>query len=777
MSDFIILDGAMGTMLQKSGLKVGQKPELLAFENEESVLNVHRMYIESGSDIIYANTFGANRLKMKNVGRSVWEIIEKNVSVAKKAAEGKAKVALDIGPIGEMLEPNGTLTFEEAYDIFKEIAQCGEKAGCDIAVIETMTDLYEVKAAVLAVKENTNLPVFATMSFEKNGRTFSGTTPSACAITLTGLGVDAVGINCSLGPDEIFPIAQEMSKFTHLPLVIKANAGLPDPVTGKYDIGAEEFSLAMEKYANIGVKYIGGCCGTNPDYIKALKERFKTLSVKEGEKFKGSIVCSSSKTVIIDTVNVIGERINPTGKKVLREAIKNDDMGYILKTAVMQSEAGADILDINVGVPGIDEAKVMAKSVKAIQSVTDLPLQIDSTNPECLERGLRVYNGKAIVNSVNGEDKILHSVLPIVKKYGAAVVGLTLDENGIPKKWQDRVKIAEKILKTAESYGIRKEDVFIDTLTMTASTEQDAVYETLNALKYISEEMGLKTVLGVSNISFGLPQRQVVNSSFLTLAMEYGLNLPILNPNDNTMMGAVYAYKLLSGEDKGCSEYTQKMALVQTEVKQTEKEDSIEDAILKGLQSEVEEICRKLLTNKDELDIVNEDLIPALDKAGEKYEKGIFFLPQLLNAANAASKAFGVIKESIEKKGNGNIKKGKIILATVKGDIHDIGKNIVKVILENYGYEIIDLGKDVKPEVIVERAIRDNVKLVGLSALMTTTLKSMEETVNLLHESGHDCFVMCGGAVLTESYVKSIGADFYARDAKQSADIAKRVLG
>lgn len=777
MSDFVILDGAMGTMLQKKGLRIGQKPELFAFENEDAVFSVHKMYVESGSDIIYANTFGANRLKMAHCGKSVEEIIKKNVAIAKRAAGDKALVALDIGPIGEMLEPSGSLRFEEAYDIFKEVVEAGVLAGCDAIVIETMTDLYEVRAAVLAAKENSTLPVFATMSFEKNGRTFSGCSASAAAIVLTGLGVDALGINCSLGPDEIYPIACEMAKFTDLPLIVKANAGLPDPKTGEYGIDAESFARSLEKYSSIGVKFVGGCCGTSPEYIKCVKDAFKTLKCTKEERVRESVVCSQSETVVIDRVRVIGERINPTGKKVMREALRNNDMDYILETAVAEAEAGSDILDVNVGAPGIDEAETMVRCVKAIGSVTDLPLQIDSTLPEAIEAGLRVYNGKAIVNSVNGEDKVLDAVLPIVKKYGAAVVGLTLDDNGIPKKWQDRVKIAEKILKKANEYGIEKEDVFIDTLTLTISTEQEGVYETLNALRYISRELGLKTVLGVSNISFGLPQRQKINSAFLTLAMEYGLSMPIMNPNDEAMMGAVYAYRALSGEDAGCNAYTEKMSAAVPTEKAEGKVETVESAILKGLRSEAAKKCRELLEAKDELCVVNEHLIPALDEAGEKYEKGVFFLPQLLNAANAAKEAFEVIKEAIDRKGDGSIKKGKIILATVKGDIHDIGKNIVKVILENYGYEVIDLGKDVKAERVVECAKKEQVKLIGLSALMTTTLKSMEETVELIKAEELDCKIMCGGAVLTESYAKSIGADYYAKDAKRAADIAKQVLG
>ncbi len=772
----IFLDGAMGTMLQKLGLERGEKPEMFAFEHPEAVMEVHKSYIESGSDIIYANTFGANRFKMADAGKSVEKIISNSVNIALKAAEGRAKVALDVGPLGEMLEPNGSLSFEEAYDAFREQVIAGEKAGCDLIVIETMTDLGEARAAALAAKENTSLPVIVTMSFEKNGRTFSGCSAACAAIALTALGVDAVGINCSLGPDEIYPIAREMSENTHLPIVVKANAGLPDPQSGEYNITPEAFAEAMLNYVDLGIKLVGGCCGTSPEYIASLKKAFSNAESKKRDLKKRSVVCTASEALYIDGIKVIGERINPTGKKALREALKNNDMDYILTTAVAESEAGCHILDINVGTPGINEAEMMARCVKAIQSVTSLPLQIDSTLPDAIEAGLRVYNGKAIVNSVNGEDKVLDAILPIVKKYGAAVVGLTLDDNGIPKTWQERVTIAKKILKRAEEYGIAKEDVFIDTLTLTVSTEQKGMYETLKALKYIREEMGLKTVLGVSNISFGLPQRQKVNCAFLTLAMEYGLTMPILNPNDEMMMGAVYAFGALSGSDKDCRLYTEKMAeapLVKTE----EKEETLEGAVIKGLRGEAAKKCAKLLENKTELEVVNEHLIPALDVAGERFEKGEFFLPQLLGAANAAKEAFEVIKASLDKKGNGGVKKGKIILATVKGDVHDIGKNIVKVILENYGYEVIDLGKDVKKEDVVECAKREGVKLIGLSALMTTTLKSMEEAIELIRESGVAAKVMCGGAVLTEEYAKAIDADYYAKDAKRAADIAKEVFG
>ncbi len=776
-SRFVFLDGAMGTMLQKMGLKRGEKPEIFAFENPDAVIKVHRSYIESGSNVVYADTFGANRFKMADTGKSVAEIISNSVKIALTAAAGQAKVALDVGPLGEMLEPNGRLTFEEAYDAFREQMIAGEAAGCDLIVIETMTDLYEAKAAVLAAKENTSLPVIVTMSFEKNGRTFSGCSAACAAITLTALGVDAVGINCSLGPDEIYPIAREMSESTDLPIVVKANAGLPDPESGEYNITAEAFAEAMVKYADIGVRLVGGCCGTSPEYIACLKKAFENVESKKEKRVNRSVVCTASEAVVIDGVKVIGERINPTGKKVLREALKNNDMDYILATAVSETEAGCHILDVNVGAPGINEAEMMAKCVKAIQSVTPLPLQIDSTLPEAIEAGLRVYNGKAIVNSVNGEDKVLDAILPIVKKYGAAVVGLTLDDNGIPATWQERVEIAKKILNKAQECGISKEDVFIDTLTLTVSTEQKGMYETLKALKYIREEMGLKTVLGVSNISFGLPQRQKVNCAFLTLAMEYGLTMPILNPNDEAMMGAVYAYGALSGNDKDCRLYTEKMADSPVATKAEDNAETLESAVIKGLKGEAAKKCAELLCSKDELTVVNEHLIPALDVAGEKFEKGEFFLPQLLGAANAAKEAFEVIKKSLEDKGDGGVKKGKIILATVKGDVHDIGKNIVKVILENYGYDVIDLGKDVKGEAVLECAKREEVKLIGLSALMTTTLKSMEETIALIRESGIDAKVMCGGAVLTEEYAKSIGADYYAKDAKQATDIAKAVFG
>lgn len=774
--DFIFLDGAMGTMLQASGLEAGATPELLNLTNPTLIQSIHKKYIDAGSDIVYANTFGANSYKLH--GESVQKVISAAVENARKACGENALVALDIGPIGQLLEPSGTLEFEQAYEIFKEQIIAGKDA--DLIVFETMTDLYELKAAVLAAKENSDLPIMCTMTFEENQRTFTGCSISSMAITLSGLGVNAIGINCSLGPKQLVPLCDELLTWTELPIVLKPNAGLPDPVTNKYDVSPEEFAKEMRIAAEHGVKLLGGCCGTTPEFIKALKAELSDVVPERPAFEKKAAVCSPTNTVIINQTRIIGERINPTGKKLFKEALKNNDMGYILNQAIEQVKAGADILDVNVGLPEIDEKAMMIKTIKEIQSITDVPLQIDSTIPEVLESALRVYNGKPIVNSVNGEEKSLESVLPLVKKYGAAVVGLTLDQNGIPSKAEERFAIAEKILNRALEYGIPKEDVYIDCLTLTASAEQEAVMETLKALKMVKEKLGLKTVLGVSNISFGLPNRPIINQSFLTMAMTYGLDLPIINPNIDAMTGAVRAFKLLTNVDKNSVEFiwayndalpkTQTAANVNSEI-------SLEYAIENGLKEASAEITAKLLETCDSMDIVNEKLIPALDKAGEQFEKGKIFLPQLILTAGAAQSAFAVIREKILSSNSAPISKGKIVLATVKGDVHDIGKNIVKVLLENYGYDVIDLGKDVPCEEVVKAAIEHKVKLVGLSALMTTTLGSMEETIKLLHENNVNCKIVVGGAVLTPEYAKKIKADFYAKDAKETVDIAKQVIG
>ncbi len=778
MNKFTILDGAMGTMLQKSGLKLGSCPEALSVTNPDVITDIHKMYIKSGSDIIYTNTFGANEYKLKDSGYSVEEIVSASVNAAKHACEGtNVKVALDVGPIGMLLEPLGTLKFEEAYDIFAKQIKAGADAGADLVVIETMTDLLEVKAAVLAAKENTSLPVFVTMTFEENKRTFTGCCVPSMAATLEGLGVDAIGINCSLGPNEVYEIAKVLCECTNLPVIVKPNAGLPRPDNSGYDIDENQFAEAMKQIIDLGVCIVGGCCGTTPDYIKALKESATTMAPVEREQIKRSCVCSQSNFVKIDGVRVIGERINPTGKKLFKQALINNDMNYILNQALAQVQAGAHILDVNVGLPEINEKEMMVKTVKALQSITDLPLQIDSSDPEVIEAALRIYNGKAIVNSVNGEDKSLKSILPIVKKYGAAVVGLTLDEKGIPAKAEQRFAIAEKIVNTALEYGIKREDIYIDCLTLTASAEQDKVTETLKAVEMVKQKLGVHTVLGVSNISFGLPNRELINKTFLALALGKGLDLPIINPNVQEMMNIINAFNVLNNDDKNAENYIEKYSQETETVKKAEPADiDISYAIEKGLADEAKAVVKKLLCDEDAMSIINARLIPALDKVGENFEKGVIFLPQLIQAATAAQSAFEVIKESFSENSGTAQDKGTIVIATVKGDVHDIGKNIVKTILANYGYKIIDLGKNVSPEDVVEAAIKENAGLVGLSALMTTTLGAMEETIVQLR-ARHNCKIMVGGAVLTEEYAKTIGADYYAKDAKQGADIAKEVFG
>lgn len=774
--DYVVLDGGFGTELQKRGMEPGETSEIMNFKRDEDVRAVLRSYIEAGSDIISANTFGANRYKLKNEGHTTEETVNKALDIAREAAKGTdTLVALDIGPIGVLLEPAGTMTFEEAYDIFAEIVKAGRDKA-DLIVIETMTDLYEIKAAVLAAKENSDLPVFSYMTFEKNGRTFTGVSPSAMALTLSGLGVDAIGVNCSLAPDELYEITEEISRFTNLPLVIKANAGLPDPVTGAYSVGPEEFARQYKRFSALGVKIFGGCCGTSPDYIRAVIGMLKeNPPIKREFKEISPSVSSYSRTVTIDCPKIIGERINPTGKKLFKEALRNNDINYILNQALEQINAGADILDVNVGLPEIDEKEMMIGVVKALQSITDLPLQIDSTKPEVIEAALRVYNGKAIVNSVNGEQESLDAILPVVKKYGASVVGLTLDSRGIPPTAEERYEIAVKILKEAEKYGIPKNDVYIDCLTLTASTEQKAVPETLKAVALVKERLGVKTVLGVSNISFGLPCREVINSTFLSAALYAGLDLPIINPNIAAMSGAVFAFRLLSGADENSKDFIARFGNTVQNAPAPKAEVTLSYAIEKGLKEDAAILTREKLKCTDAMDIINLELIPALDRAGADFEKGKIFLPQLILSANAAQACFAVIKEKMS--GGEQISKGKIVIATVKGDIHDIGKNIVKTLLENYGYTVIDLGKDVPPEKVVAAAKEHDVRLVGLSALMTTTLGAMEDTIKLIRDNSLDCKIVVGGAVLTKDYAENIGADFYAKDAKETVDIAKSIYG
>lgn len=783
-SKFVILDGAMGTMLQKSGLKLGERPEILNITNQDSITDIHLMYINSGADIVYTNTFGANAHKLEGIGYSVEEVVQAGVEAAKKAVKKSGKksyVALDIGPIGELLEPNGTLSFEEAYDIFKQQMVVGEESGADLIVIETMTDLYEVKAAILAAKENTSLPVFCTMTFEKNKRTFTGCSLEAFAATVEGLGVDAFGINCSLGPDEIFPMAKVLSEISSTPLIVKANAGLPNLNTGKYDIDENDYAVWADKIAQLGVKYIGGCCGTTPDYISKIVEILRDRTLKNNRNRRRSVVCSATNVVEIDEIKIVGERINPTGKKRFKQALIENDLEYILGQVIEQTDAGAHILDVNVGLPEIDEPRVMTDVVKAIQSISDVPLQIDSSDYRALENGLRAYNGKPLVNSVNGEEKSLKNVLPLVKKYGAGVIGLTLDENGIPPTAEGRLEIAKKIMDEAISIGIPKEDIYIDCLTLTVSAEQKGARETLRAIELVKNELGLKTILGVSNISFGLPNRELINSTFLTMAMQKGLDLAIINPNISSMCDVISVFRVLNLNDRDSEEYVERYANYSREKASSEarstQDITIEEAISKGLKEETRNLTIELLEKKSELEIINDKLIPALDQVGLRYEKGEIFLPQLIKSATASQEAFEVIKKRIASVGGESVSKGKIVMATVKGDIHDIGKNIVKVILENYGYQIIDLGRDVDIQKVVDAVIENDVKLVGLSALMTTTLKSMEDTIKSLRKNAPSCKIMVGGAVLTEEYAMKIDADCYCKDAKKSVEYAKLVLG
>lgn len=784
--EFVLLDGAMGTLIQKSGVKYDSVPETLNITHPELIESFHKAYADAGSDIVYANTFGANGYKLKESGYSVDEIIKSGVANAKKAIQGTdCLVALDIGPIGQLLEPAGSLSFDSAYDYFREQILAGQ--GADVIVFETMTDLYELKAAVLAAKENSDKPIIATMTFERNGRTFTGVSPASAAVTLTGLGVDAVGVNCSLGPDELEGVVSEISKYTDLPLVIKANAGLPDPNSNEYDILPDKFADCVADLLKYGVKLIGGCCGTTPEYIAEIKKMLEDKSYQPQKKSVDTTVCSASTVVEINGPRIIGERINPTGKKLFKQALVDNNIDYILTQALSQVNGGAEILDVNVGHPEIDEKKMMVRVLKAIQSVCDAPLQIDSTKPDVLDSGLRYYNGKPIVNSVNGEEKSLSTVLPLVKKYGASVVGLTLDENGIPKTAEGRFEIAKRIVSRAEELGIDRCDVYIDCLTLTVSAEQDACRETLKALHRVKTELGCKTCLGVSNISFGLPNRELVNRTFLTMALEEGLDLPIINPNVESMTGAVRAYRVLSGIDKNSVEfinaYNDAAPAVTSAPKNTEVD--IFTAVYNGLKSEGAAVTKRLLDTTDAMKIVNEMLIPALDRVGDDFEKNKIFLPQLIQSANTAQECFEVIKNHISKTSSSPVSKGKIILATVKGDIHDIGKNIVKVLLDNYGYTVVDLGRDVDPQLVVDTAVEQNIKMIGLSALMTTTLKSMEDTIKLIRQTKElqnpdgtsKCVVFVGGAVLTEDYAMKIGADYYCKDAKESVDTAKKVLG
>ena len=797
-SNTILLDGGMGTMLQAAGLKLGARPEELNITDPALIEGIHGQYAAAGSRIVNANTFGASAHKLAGSAYTLEQIITAGIENCKRAcAPYGALTALDVGPLGELLEPSGTLAFEDAVAEYARIVKAGEAAGADLIFFETYTDLYELKAALLAAKENTRLPILASMSFEAGGRTFTGCTVESFAATARGLGADAVGINCSLGPKEIFPMAKRLAEAVpgNFPVFVKPNAGLPRADGSGYDITPQLFALQMKPYRELHLFAAGGCCGTTPEFIKLLNGTFAGCTPGRPAHRMPSVLCTPVDTVTVDGITVVGERINPTGKKRFQQALREGDMNYVLEQAVSQAEAGAQILDVNVGAPGVDEPVLMEQVVKALQSVTSLPLQLDSSNVEALARGLRVYNGKPIVNSTNGEPEKLAAILPLCKKYGAAIVGLAIDEKGIQPKAADRVAIARRITEAALAAGIPREDIYIDCLTLTASAQQEDVLATVQALEACKKELGVRTVLGVSNISFGLPCRTYLNTTFLTMAMYAGLDLAIMNPSSEEMMAAVYAYNVLTNRDKQSTKYIERFAdrvpastaLAQAakaapaasaaETELTGPYAALMKAVEKGLKGDAAAHTRALLAEKQPLEVVDEALIPALDIVGAKYEKGTLFLPQLLQAASAAQSAFEEIKTAIAQKGEGSASKGRIVLATVKGDVHDIGKNIVRVILENYGFEVLDLGRDVPVETVVDTVREKDVHLVGLSALMTTTLKSMEETIAALRAAQLDCKIMVGGAVLTPEYAEKIGADWYAKDAKRSADIAKEFFG
>ena len=796
--ELLFLDGGMGTLLQAEGLAPGELPETWNIEHPEKVEAIHRRYYEAGSDVVLANTFGANICKFHDDRYTVEEVIRAGIANAKRAGEQIGKetyVALDMGPTGKLLKPMGDLDFDDAYEAFAEAVRYGEKYGADLIHIETMSDTYEVKAAILAAKENSSLPVFVTMIFDERGKLLTGGDVPSVVAMLEGLRVDALGLNCGLGPKQMLPILNDLRRYTSLPIIVKPNAGLPKQKNGEtyYDVEPDEFARIMQEVVKGGACVIGGCCGTTPEHIKKLVEECKDLPLREIEKKHDTIVSSYGQAVILDYMTrIIGERINPTGKKKFKEALKNEDMDYILKEAITQQDKGAHILDVNVGLPDIDEVAMMEKVVKELQSVTSLPLQIDTVDGKAMERAMRIYNGKPMINSVNGKQVSMDEVFPLVRKYGGVVVGLTIDEEGIPKDAEGRVRVAGKIINEAAKYGIDKKDIVIDVLTMTISSEKDGAKVTLEALKRVREEFGVRTVLGVSNISFGLPRRPIVNSYFYAMAMQNGLTAGIINPSSEDMMKAYRSYNALMGFDENCTNYistyagttetvtvqaSQAAAVAGNAPKAAGVEMTLKYAIERGLKEEAHHITRDLIGTREPLDIIQEELIPALNVVGEGFEKGTVFLPQLLMSADAAKIAFAVIKDVLASSGQEEEKKEKIILATVKGDIHDIGKNIVKVLLENYGFDVIDLGKDVPPEAIVEKAVEENVTLVGLSALMTTTVVSMEETIKLLREKKPDCKVMVGGAVLNQDYADMIGADFYGKDAMQSVHYAQKFFG
>lgn len=801
--EILYFDGGMGTLLQEKGLAPGELPETWNLEHPEVIREIHRRYIEAGSDIVLTNTFGANALKFHDERCSLKEIVESAIDHVKAATreagdDRRIYTALDVGPTGKLLKPMGDLDFETAYEAFREVMVIAEKAGADLIHIETMSDTYELKAAVLAAKENTSLPVFATAIFDERRKLLTGADVPSVVALLEGLRVDALGINCGMGPEQMLPVLEEMLRYSSLPVIVKPNAGLPQQRDGRtcYDVVPEEFAHLMKQIAEMGASVIGGCCGTTPEHIRAMKDACRGLQPLPVTEKEYTVVSSYGKSVFLGNrpeerygSKIIGERINPTGKKRFKQALKEHDMDYILREAITQQDNGAHILDVNVGLPDIDEPALMEEAVQEIQSVVNLPLQIDTVDIQAMERALRIYNGKAMVNSVSGKQESMDSVFPLIRKYGGVVIGLTLDEEGIPADADGRVRIAEKIIKEAAKYGIKKKDIVIDALAMTISSEPEGAKVTLETLRRLRDEVKVNTVLGVSNISFGLPSRPVINSAFYTMAMMNGLSAGIINPSSEDMMKAWYAYHALMDFDPNCERYISRYSNAPAGVPAGKPGTPAQGpegntpgmhlaaAIEKGLRDDAHSITLQLTEEKAPLDIINEELIPALNRVGDGFEKGTVFLPQLLMSAEAAKSAFAVLKEKMDKSGEVQEKKGTIVIATVKGDIHDIGKNIVKVLLENYSFDVIDLGKDVPPEKIVDTVLEKKAPLAGLSALMTTTVVSMEETIRQLREKAPECRVMVGGAVLNQEYADMIGADFYGKDAMQSVHYAQKVFG
>ena len=790
-NSLVYLDGGMGTLLQERGLKAGEHPERWNITHPEVITAIHKAYYDAGSNVVCTNTFGANLLKFDEI--ELEEIVKAavaNADTARKqsAAEGEKFIALDIGPSGRLLKPLGDLDFEDAVSVFAKTVALGAKYGVDLILIETMNDSYETKAALLAAKENSNLPVIVSNAYGEDGKLMTGASPAAMAAMLEGMGADAIGANCSLGPRQLRGVAEELLENASVPVVLKPNAGLPKSVDGRtvFDVDAQEFSDEASELVRKGVRVVGGCCGTTPEYIKALCEKTRSIAPVPVTDKNITVVSSCTHAVRFgDKPVLIGERINPTGKKRFKQALIENDMDYILAEGVNQQEKGVHILDVNVGLPDIDETAMLKSSVCELQAIIDLPLQIDTSDITAMEAALRLYNGKAMINSVNGKKESMAAIFPLVKKYGGLVVALTLDENGIPDTADGRVAIAEKILSTAAQYGIGKKDIIFDTLAMTISADNNAALATLDALRRIRHELGCHTSLGVSNVSFGLPNRDAVNSTFFALALENGLSAAIMNPYSADMMKVYYTFKALKGMDENCAEYISAadsfapaapVASATAKAETGEFASELQRAVVKGLKDKAGELTGELLKSAAPLDIVNNEIIPALDIVGAGYENKTVYLPQLLMSAEAAKSAFEVIKSymSGREKSEG---KGLFVIATVHGDIHDIGKNIVKLLLENYGFDVVDLGKDVPPERVVETVVELGAPMVGLSALMTTTVPAMEETIKQLRAAAPWCRIVVGGAVLTQEYADKIGADKYAKDAMETVRYAEKLTG